>query len=94
MGAATTNANGVATLSGVSLAGFQAGTYPNYVMASFAGDQNYAGSNSSTALVVNPAPLTVAATNQNKLYGAALPTLTYTYTGLVNGDASASFSGR
>ena len=32
------------------------------------------------------APLTVTANAQSKIYGAANPTLTYTDTGLVNGD--------
>src|SRR5262249_41179483 len=30
--------------------------------------------------------------NQSKVYGAALPTLTVTYTGLVNGDTPTTFS--
>ena len=38
VGSATTDANGVATLSGVSLAGFNAGTATGAVGASFAGD--------------------------------------------------------
>jgi hypothetical protein len=36
---------------------------------------------------VNPAPLTVTATNASKVYGASLPTFTATATGLVNGDS-------
>ena len=35
--------------------------------------------------------LTITADNQTKVYGAALPTLTASYTGFVNGDTSASF---
>jgi hypothetical protein len=38
-------------------------------------------------LTVNPAPLTVKANNKNKLYGAAVPPLDGTITGIKNGDA-------
>ena len=44
-------------------------------------------------LTVNAAPLTVTATNESMTYGGTVPALTYTYTGLVNGDTSATFSG-
>ena len=39
-----------------------------------------------------PLPLTITANNQTKVYGAALPTLTASYTGFVNGDTSASLT--
>jgi subtilisin-like proprotein convertase family protein len=38
------------------------------------------------------APLTIAANDTNKLYGATLPTLTASYTGFVNGDTSTSLT--
>ena len=41
---------------------------------------------------VTPAMLTITADNQTKVYGAALPTLTASYTGFVNGDTSASLT--
>ncbi len=44
-------------------------------------------------LTVNPAPLTVTAVSQLMAYGSTVPTLTYTYSGLVAGDTSASFNG-
>jgi hypothetical protein len=53
VGTATTDANGVATLAGVSLAGLNSGTYPGAVGASFAGDSTYAGSSANGALVVS-----------------------------------------
>ncbi len=56
VGTATTNVSGVATLSGVSLAGFNAGTYADAVGASFAGDATYGGSSAGASLTVNPAP--------------------------------------
>jgi hypothetical protein len=54
-------------------------------------------SNSSTQKawiqVVHPAPLVVTADNQSKVYGAALPTLAGTLTGVKNGDnITASYS--
>ena len=39
-----------------------------------------------------PAALTITANNQTKVYGAALPTLTASYSGFVNGDTSASLT--
>ena len=45
-------------------------------------------------LAITPAPLTVTPTaGQSMVYGSTVPTLTYTYSGLVNGDTSASFTG-
>ena len=43
-------------------------------------------------LTVTPAPLTITPNNQTIVYGAALPTLTASYTGLVNGDTAASLT--
>ncbi len=43
-------------------------------------------------LTVTAAPLTITASNQTKVYGAALPTLTASYVGFVNGDTSASLT--
>ena len=41
---------------------------------------------------MTPAALTITANNQTKVYGAALPTLTASYSGFVNGDTSASLT--
>ena len=91
-GSATTNASGVATLSGVSLAGIAVGTYTTGVGASFAGDSNYSSSSDSASLTITPAPITVTAAAKSKVYGDADPALTYSITSgsLVGGD---SFSG-
>ncbi|MGA2253387.1 MAG: NF038129 family PEP-CTERM protein [Thermoguttaceae bacterium] len=43
-------------------------------------------------LTVGKAPLTITAVNKTKGYGAALPTLTASYAGFVNGDTSASLT--
>jgi hypothetical protein len=56
LGTATTDANGVATLTGVSLAGLPAGSYLGAVGASFAGDSTYAGSGASGTLIVKALP--------------------------------------
>jgi hypothetical protein len=63
---------------------------PYAITASGAFDSDYVISYVAGALTVTPAPLTITANNQTKAYGAALPTLTASYTGLVNGDTSAS----
>ena len=59
VGSATTDPNGVATLGGVSLAGYGVGTYMGYVTASFAGDDNYLPSGGSTDLIVNSATVSL-----------------------------------
>jgi len=55
VGAATTNSSGVATLRGVNLAGYSAGTYSGVVTASFAGDTNDSSGSASGGLQVNVA---------------------------------------
>ena len=92
VGTAVTNTSGVATLAGVSLTGLQAGTYPGYVTAAFAGDGTDAASSASTSLTVTAAPLTITADNQTMVYCSTLPTLTASYAGFVNGDTSASLT--
>ena len=46
----------------------------------------------SGTLSVTQAALTITANNQSKVYGAALPALTASYSGFVNGDTSASLT--
>jgi hypothetical protein len=55
VGGATTDANGVATLQNVSLAGIDAGSYPAGVAAFFDGDSNYQSSSGSNSLTVSKA---------------------------------------
>ena len=43
-------------------------------------------------LTITPAPLTIAADSQSMTYGAAVPTLTASYSGFVNGDTPASLN--
>ncbi len=79
-GGATTAAVGSYTITASAATG---GTFTasNYTIA-------YVNGN----LTVNAAPLAVNAVSTSMTYGGT-PALTYTYTGLVNGDTSASFTG-
>ena len=54
---------------------------------------NYATVTQVVALEVDPAPLTVYADPQTMTYGSAVPALTFTATGFVNGDTAASLPG-
>jgi hypothetical protein len=73
IGSANTNASGVATLSGVSLAGINAATYPNGVGASFAGDSGFQASNGTNSLTVNKRNATWTTSPASKTYGDADP---------------------
>ncbi len=66
---------------------------PYTVSYAYTSDGVYASTSATSTLTVTPAPLTVTAASPSMTYGAAVPALTYTYTGLVNGDSSATFSG-
>ena len=65
---------------------------PYTITASGAVDPDYTISYVAGTLTVTPAPLTITADNQSKVYGAALPTLTASYSGFVNGDTAASLT--
>lgn len=70
---ATTDANGVATIPGVSLAGLNAGSYPNYVSAKFASDSSYAGTSGANSLTVEKAtPAVVWSNPADIVYGTPL----------------------
>jgi len=58
-----------------------------------AATSNYTVSYTGANLTIDPAPLSVTAEAKSKAYGAADPALTYTATGLVNGDTSAIMTG-
>ncbi|HEY0377664.1 MAG TPA: Ig-like domain repeat protein [Pyrinomonadaceae bacterium] len=73
VGSAVTDASGVATLSGVSLSGVNAGSHPGAVAASFAGDSSYLASNNTGALTVAKASTSVTWSNPaDIIYGTAL----------------------
>ena len=58
-GSGSTNGSGVATISGVSLSGIGAGSYPAGVGASFAGDASYGSSSGSNSLTIAKASQTI-----------------------------------
>jgi MBG domain-containing protein len=69
----TTDGSGIATLSGVSLAGINAGNHPSAVGASFAGDALYASTTGSGTLIVSKATPTLTWNNPGDIvYGTAL----------------------
>src|SRR5208337_3116906 len=69
------------------------GDYP-ITQGTLAATGNYTiGTYDPGTLTVIAAPLTVTATNESMTYGGTVPVLGYTYTGLVNGDISATFTG-
>ncbi len=51
---------------------------------------NYASVSQDVTINVGKADLTITADDQNKVYGAALPSLSVTYSGFVNGDAASN----
>ncbi len=62
------------------------------VTAVYSGDNTYAANSGNRGLTVAKAHLTVTA-SASKVYGAALPTLTPTFSGFVNGDTVKVVSG-
>ncbi|NBT09379.1 MAG: hypothetical protein EBS98_11375, partial [Chitinophagia bacterium] len=72
------------TISTTALASSPVDTYP--ITVSAAADVNYTINYVSGTLTVNKAPLTITAENKTKAYGEVNPILTYTYSGLVNGE--------
>jgi len=65
---------------------------PYSISASGAADSDYSISYAAGTLTVTAVNLTITADNQTKAYGAALPTLTASYSGFVNGDSSTSLA--
>src|SRR5262249_44986102 len=55
-------------------------------------DPDYAITYVAGTLTITPAPLTITANSQTKVYGAPLPTLTASYSGFVNGDTAVSLT--
>jgi N-acetylneuraminic acid mutarotase len=81
--------SGPAKVSGSTLTITGAGTV--VVAANQPGNSTYAAAPEVTrTIVVNPAKLTVTATSLTMKKGAAVPALTYTITGFVNGDTQAT----
>ena len=72
------------TIVTTALASSPVDSYP--ITVSAAADANYTINYVPGILKVDKAPLIITAENKTKVYGTANPTLTYTYSGLVNGD--------
>ena len=80
---------GSAKLSTTATAVSAVGTYPITATEGTLAATNYSFKFVSGTLTVTKAALTVTANNLSKVYGSALPTLTDTITGFVNGDTAA-----
>src|SRR6202035_1328570 len=78
------------TLTTTATASSHVSGSPYSITASGAVDSDYSISYVAGSLTVTAASLTITANNQTKVYGAALPTLTASYSGFVNGDTSSS----
>ncbi len=78
------------TLTTAATAASPVGTYS--ITASGAASANYTISYAGGTLTVSPAALTISAANASKLYGAAVPALTASYSGFVNGDTASSLT--
>ena len=62
------------------------------ITASGAASPNYTITYAGGTLTVNAAALTITAVNTSKLYGSAVPALTASYSGFVNGDTASSLT--
>src|SRR5207244_3727185 len=77
------------TLTTTATAASHVSGSPYSITASAAADSDYTISYVAGTLTVTPVGLTITADNKTKAYGAALPALTASYSGLVNGDTAA-----
>jgi hypothetical protein len=82
--------NGTLTFNTQATTSSNVGSYP--ITPTGLTSSNYAITFASGTLTIAPAPLTITADNKAKVYGAAMPVLTASFTGFVNGDTSASLA--
>jgi hypothetical protein len=96
LGAGQLNANssvaGIFTYSPAAGAVLNAGSQVLSVTFNPTDTNDYAAVTTNVALVVLPETLTITAVSASKLYGAALPVLTASYSGFVNGDTAGSLT--
>jgi gliding motility-associated-like protein len=71
-------------ISTTATAGSNVGTYP--IILTGGTDQNYAITLVNGTMTIGQKALTITAGDKQKTYGDANPTLTFSYSGLVNGD--------
>jgi hypothetical protein len=98
-GAVTFSADGT-TLAGCGAVGLSGGAAEcaaatlgagsHAIAATYSGDSRYGGSSAALTQVVAQAVLAVSANNQSMVQGGAVPALTYTMTGFMNGDTQAT----
>ncbi len=69
------------------------GTGTHTITANYGGDTAHATSSGTATVTVNKVTVTVTATDQTRVYGAADPAFTATYSGFVGGDTVASLGG-
>jgi sugar lactone lactonase YvrE len=81
---------GAPILSTVASKTSSTGVYPVTSAAGTLSANNYSFVMVNGQVTVNKAVATVTANSQSMVYGAALPAMTYTVSGLLNGDTSAS----
>ena len=89
VGSAVTDAAGVASLAGASLAGINAGSYPAGVAANFAGGAPFLASSATNELTVNKADATVNVTGYTGVYDGNPHGASGTATGVNGEDLSA-----
>ncbi len=78
------------TITNTAVGGSPVGTYT--LTASGAADPNYTFQYVTGVYTITKAPLNITAANQTMTYGSAVPVLTVTYSGFVNGDNSSSLT--
>jgi hypothetical protein len=81
---------GAPTLTTTAVMSSPPATYPIIATVGTLTAANYTFTFVAGTLTVTEPVLTVTASNLSMLYGAAIPTLTYTMTGFVNGDTQAT----
>jgi streptogramin lyase len=85
--------SGAANLTTTAAASSHAGSYAIAAAVGSLSAANYTFAFVNGTLTVSPAALTVTANDASKVYGAALPKLSASYSGFVNGDTAAVLSG-
>ena len=80
-------------VAAISTSSLIVSNFPYTITAVYSGDANNEGSTSDPAtLAITPAALAITANNQTKVYGQANPTLTFSYSGFVNGESASSLT--
>jgi len=78
------------TATNTAVAGSPAGSYA--LIPSGASSSNYVINYVNGTYTISAAPLTISAVNQTMTYGGAIPALTASYSGFVNGDGPAKLT--